>query len=122
MVATGNASHSGERSSYLVVSQERHRKKLGRLRKAAHLVEGCLAKRSWIAHSRFEPFEQPSRERPDCTECVSSETISYGRVDRYDTDTTGTMQITDISAMECRLYNRLYKKSYNHVQKWNTRC
>jgi hypothetical protein len=78
MVAKGNASDSGERSSYLVVSQERHRKKLGRMRKAAHVVEGCLAKRSWIAHSRFEPFEQPSRERPDCQEEMS---FSIGKYD-----------------------------------------
>ena len=88
MVAKGNASHSGERSSYLVVAQERRIKKLGRLRKATHLVEGCLTKRSWIAHSRFEPFEQPSGERPDCKEemsfsigksVISPETISCGQ-------------------------------------------
>jgi hypothetical protein len=34
-------------------------------KKAARVVEGCLAKRSSITHLGFEPFMQPPRERVD---------------------------------------------------------
>ena len=72
---------------FLVVLQEGHKKKRGRLRKAAHVVEGCFCKRSWKAHSRYEPSAQLPRETPDRPEGRSSSrgSLSFSAPKRFHT-------------------------------------